>query len=426
VVKLKPSDERRNESEQDIELDGSSDVNLCKVQEACPNNRSFLIVAFATLFLLMGATIPTPLYGLYRVTFALSPLAITLIYAAYSVGVVPTLFFFGPLGDALGRKPLLIIAILFAILGTLILGFATSFDWLIIGRLAQGIGIGAVLGNATAALVEFEPNRNKQRASQIAGMAQLGGLGLGPLTAGLMAEYLFAPTLLVYLLEFILLILALILILVGVPRSKGSEKFHLNKPSFPPAIVSFISASLAAALVLTNSGLYFSLNPTFALDILHVNNIALGGIISSIMVFTAVATQKFLWNHLSRNLEIGGLISLIIGLSLISITTVHSSIVLLVIAAIFSGIGFGAAFMGAINVINSIAPSDKRGNVTSFFYAISYAALGVPIIGLGLALQYLNIFTAVREFVIIIIIIAIIDIPLILYSRRDLKRETLK
>ena len=115
----------------------------------------------------------------------------------------------------------------------------------------SGIGIGAVLGNATAALVEFEPNGNKRRASQIAGISQLGGLGLGPLAAGLMAEYLSAPTLLVYILEFILLILALILILIGVPSIKGSEKFHLNKPSLPPALWSFISASLAATLVLT-------------------------------------------------------------------------------------------------------------------------------------------------------------------------------
>ena len=61
-----------------------------------PNNRSFLIVALATLFLLMGTNTYT-LYGLYKITFALSPLAITLIYAAYSVGVVPTLFFFGPI-----------------------------------------------------------------------------------------------------------------------------------------------------------------------------------------------------------------------------------------------------------------------------------------------------------------------------------------
>lgn len=370
----------------------------------------------------MGVTIPTPLYSLYKINFGLTSLDITLIYAAYSVGVVPTLFFWGPLGDALGRRKLLIIAVLISILGTLLLGFANGLYTLIVGRLIQGIGIGAVLGNATAALVEFEPRGDKQKASQIAGMAQLGGLGLGPLTAGLMAQYLIAPTLLVYIFEFILLIIILILILVGmVDSASNSDFFKIRKPGLPPLLWSFISASLASALVLTNSGLYFSLNPIFAENILHVSNIALDGIISSIMVFTAVITQKYLWNQYPVHLEIGGLTSLIIGLSLIIMVSYYPSIILLITAALFSGVGFGATFMGAINVINRIAPPDKRGNVTSFFYAISYLALGAPIIGLGLALQSLNIFTAVREFVVIIIILAFIDIPLILLQKRDLK-----
>ncbi len=419
---MKPFDIRRNDSKENINSESSNDSGLCKILEPCPNRTSFLITTFATLFLLMGATIPTPLYGLYRIEFGLSPLAITIIYAAYSIGVVPTLFFWGPLGDALGRKPLLIIAISISILGSLILGFAPGFDWLILGRILQGIGIGAVLGNATAALVEFEPNGNKQKASQYAGMAQLGGLALGPLTAGLLAEYLFAPTLLVYILEIIILIIILILILIMLPPPETtSKKYHINKPTLPPAIWSFISASLASALVLTNSGLYFSLNPTFAQDILHINNIALGGLISSIMVFTAIITQRILWNQSPVRLQVGGLISLIIGLSLIIAVTTYSSIIVLLSAAIFSGIGFGATFMGAINVINKIAPANTRGNVTSFFYAISYAALGIPIIGLGIILQYVNLYTAVKEFVIIIIIIALIDIPLILRQRHDLK-----
>jgi len=401
----------------------SDDTGLCKPQEPCPSRRSFIIVAIATLFLLMGATIPTPLYGLYKVDFALSPLAITLIYAAYSVGVVPTLFFFGPIGDALGRKPLLIIATSFGIIGVIILGFAPSFDWLIIGRLVQGIGIGAAIGNATAALVEFEPHENKQRASQIAGMTQLGGLGLGPLAAGLMAEYLFAPTLLVYILEFVLLIivLGLLLTITGTNSRSKYESFHFHKPALPPAKWSFVSASLASSLVLAMSGLYFSLAPTYAQDILNINNIALGGAIASIMVFTSVSIEKIMWNRSPVLLEIGGLISLMIGLSLILIARIYSSIVILLAAAIVSGIGFGTTYMGAIDVINRISPPDKRGNVTSFFYAISYAALGIPIIGLGFAALSLNIFAAVQVFVIVIIIIAIIDIPLILLQRRDLK-----
>lgn len=397
-----------------------SDSGLCKLKEPCPSRKSFIIVALAILFLLMGATIPTPLYQLYRFEFALSPIAITLIYAIYAIGVIPTLFFFGPLGDSLGRKPLLIIAISFGVMGTVILGFAQGFNWLLIGRFVQGIGIGAVLGNATAALVEFEPNENKQRASQIAAMTQLGGLGLGTLTAGLMAEYLFAPTLLVYILEFILLIIILVLIFTIKGTDNKSETFHIRKPALPKLKGLFATSSLASSIALAMSGLYFSLAPTYVQNILHVNNVALGGIIASIMVFTSVIVERILWERFPVFLEVGGLIFIIFGLSLISAASIYSSVSIFIVAAIISGIGFGCTFMGAINVINKIAPPDQRGDVTSSFYAISYIGLGIPIIGLGFAAQSLNIQYAVVEFIIVLIIIALIDIPLILLKRHDL------
>lgn len=60
------------------------------------------------------------------------------------------------------------------------------------------------------------------------------------------------------------------------------------------------------------------------------------------------------------HLEIGGLLILIIGLSLIILADTYSSLVILLIASIISGIGFGATLMGAVNVINRIAPADRR------------------------------------------------------------------
>ncbi len=400
-----------------IEGDG-----LCELHRATPNHRSFIIVTITTLILLMGATIPTPLYGIYRSEFALSQISITLIYAAYSVGVVPTLFFFGPLGDAIGRKPLLILAVLISIIGTAIISIAPGLEWLIIGRLAQGVGIGAVLGNATAALVELESHGNKQRASQVASMALLGGLGLGPLIAGLMAQYLSYPTLLPYLLEIILLLIVLILVLtIKGGTSRNISGFHIRRPTIPNAKWSFISASLASAIVLAMSGLYFSLAPSYAQNILSNNNIAVGGIISSTMVFTSVLIQYILWDRFPIRLELFGLLSVIIGLIFILLTSTYHIFALFITGAIISGIGFGTTFMGAVNIINRISPEDKRGDVSSSFYAISYFALGIPIIGLGIAAQYTNLFVAVQYFIVAIIIITLITIPLVLKQYNDIK-----
>lgn len=68
-----------------------------------------------------------------------------------------------------------------------------------------------------------------------------------------------------------------------------------------------------------------------------------------------------------------------------------------------------------------ISPEDKRGDVSSSFYAISYFALGIPIIGLGIAAQYTNLFSAVQYFIIVIIIISFITIPLVFKQYSDLK-----
>jgi len=40
-----------------------NDTGLCTPKEPCPNRRSFTIAALTAIFLLMGAAIPTPLYG---------------------------------------------------------------------------------------------------------------------------------------------------------------------------------------------------------------------------------------------------------------------------------------------------------------------------------------------------------------------------
>ncbi len=82
------------------------------------SSRSFTIVAVTNLVLIMTGVLATPLYSIYAAKFALSPLNITLIYAAYAVAVIPTFFILGPLGDKLGRKRLLAAGLLVAMVSS--------------------------------------------------------------------------------------------------------------------------------------------------------------------------------------------------------------------------------------------------------------------------------------------------------------------
>src|SRR5687767_13577266 len=72
-------------------------------------------VAFSFLAVLAFSTVPTPLYAIYQARDGFSTFLITVIFAAYAVGVILALFFAGHLSDRIGRRRALIPALLLAV-----------------------------------------------------------------------------------------------------------------------------------------------------------------------------------------------------------------------------------------------------------------------------------------------------------------------
>jgi MFS family permease len=375
------------------------------VASASSSSGCFFIVALASLALVMGTTIPTPLYTLYKAEFNLTPILITVIYSAYAIVVVPALFLLGPLGDKYGRKPLLLTATVIGMAGLLFLGFAQSIAWLIAGRVLQGIAIGISLGNATAALVEFEPNSDRKRANRAAGTSLFLGITFGPIIGGVLGQYGPMPLLLPYLINLGLLVVSFVLL----SRIKEEHQAPPNAPLIYKPMVPqgksavFFSSSVAGGLVFAMSGLYFSLAPTFVETGLKIDNVAVGGVIVSVMVLVATVVQFFGADMAPKKLMAIGQLCLIAGLGVLVFSEVASSLAVLLIGVIISGVGYGAAFHGAVATINSIAPKDQRGNVTSSFYAICYLLLALPTIGIGFVTQAENLAFAIAFFSAIVI-----------------------
>ena len=66
------------------------------------------LAAYAFAATMVGTTLPTPLYGLYRARFGFSELMITVIFATYAVGVIAALVLFGRMSDVVGRRAVLL------------------------------------------------------------------------------------------------------------------------------------------------------------------------------------------------------------------------------------------------------------------------------------------------------------------------------
>ena len=71
-------------------------------------NWGLISAAYAFLIVMMGTTLPTPLYPIYSKVYDLSPLMITIIYAVYAAGVIGGLLVFGQLSGSIGRRYVLI------------------------------------------------------------------------------------------------------------------------------------------------------------------------------------------------------------------------------------------------------------------------------------------------------------------------------
>ncbi|HEV7709543.1 MAG TPA: MFS transporter, partial [Asanoa sp.] len=74
--------------------------------------RNVAITAFVFWTVMLGTTVPTPLYPLYERSFGIVPVEVTVLFAVYAVGVVVGLLTLGRLSDQIGRKPVLGIALL--------------------------------------------------------------------------------------------------------------------------------------------------------------------------------------------------------------------------------------------------------------------------------------------------------------------------
>src|ERR1051326_3102670 len=88
----------------------------------------FVIGAVALFVLLTDGNLATPLYAVYLEKFGFSATELTLIFATYTIVLIPSLLLFGQLSDRVGRRPVIVGGLLTAAVGLALLGLAQDTD----------------------------------------------------------------------------------------------------------------------------------------------------------------------------------------------------------------------------------------------------------------------------------------------------------
>lgn len=386
----------------------------------------FVGAVYAFMIVMMGTTLPTPLYTLYSNVFQLSPLMITVIYAVYAVGVIGGLLVFGQLSDRIGRRYVLIPGIILSIISAIVFLFASNVGLLLLGRVVSGLSAGLFTSTATTTIVNLAPDDKKNQASTIASSVNMLGLGFGPLLCGVLAQYLPYALHLVFIVDIVLLIPAFIGIwLMPEPiKDKQSFRIKVQKLSVPSNIRgTFIYAVIPVFVGFSMLGLFTAISPNFLGDILDIHNRAIIGL-TVFLVFCASTVGQLLFKQKSDyNVLMLGSATLIVGVILVGISLLLSSYVLLLIGAIVSGLGQAFSFRAGLSTINSVSPQDKQAEITSTFFTIAYIAISIPVVGVGLLQLGLSIQGAGIIFSIIVVLLAIISLVLLLLNHKNTQQE---
>src|SRR5271165_4023253 len=106
------------------------------------HNAAFWIVGYTFAVTMAFSALPTPLYVLYQARDGFSTFLITVIFAAYAVGVVASLFLTGHMSDWAGRRRMVLLAVLVNMLSGVLFLLWPATAGLIVARLVSGVSVG--------------------------------------------------------------------------------------------------------------------------------------------------------------------------------------------------------------------------------------------------------------------------------------------
>ncbi|MEU1223817.1 MFS transporter [Streptomyces microflavus] len=334
-----------------------------------------------------GTTLPTPLYGLYREELGFSELMVTVVFAVYALGVIATLLLAGNVSDETGRRPVLLAALGFSAASALCFLFEGGLPALFAGRLLSGFAAGLLSGAATVTVMELAPPGRAAGAGLAATAANMGGLGCGPLLAGLLAEYAPWPLRLPFVVHLALIAVAAVLtwLLPETVTSSGRRlRLRPQGLAVPPQVRGvFAPSALAAFAGFSLLGLFTAVAPAFVAETLDVHNLALAGLVVFSVFLASTAGQALMGRVGERRALPGGCFVLVAGLVLVAASLLLASLPLLVAGALCGGLGQGLAFRGAVTAISAAAPPEHRAATVSAFFVIAYLGISLPVVGVG-------------------------------------------
>jgi MFS family permease len=372
------------------------------------------------VFVLSNAA--TPLYVLWQRDIGFSNGTLTVVFVFYIVGLIGSLLMSGVVSDRLGRKPVLLPALVLALAACLIFATATTVAALIVARLFTGIAVGAVVSAGMAAVTDVAGPERKRIAALLASCAMVFGAGLGPLLAGVLSETLPAPTVTVFVVEAVLLLTAVLAVLrmplrrpaapangawvrvPGVPRGNGRQ-LTLGIAVFAPGI--------------TATSFVLSLGPSLLSGLLGTTSRIVAGAVAFVMFLAATGVQFAVQRLDRRTILTAGAVSTTLSMITLIVAVHTSSVPVLIASALLAGAGQGMGQLGGLSLLNSSVPPQRLAEANAALNVGGYVPAGLLPVSAGYLSDAVGLNSGATVFGAVLMGLAAIGGLVVLASRRQ-------
>lgn len=332
-------------------------------------DRSWLRAGIAVASVGWGANQFAPLLLLYQAKLGLSAATVQATFGLYALGLMPALLVGGLLADRYGRRTVLLPALIASLIaGALLMAGGQIPGLLFAGRLMAGIASGTAFSSGAAWVKELAPPGTGARRLTI---AMTTGFAAGPLVAGMLAQWAPLPTVLPYLPQLALALIAIPLVLRTRETATGRRGIGLRMPALrnpefrrvivPMAPWVFGSASIALAYL-----------PGFVRG-----SLVFGAVTATLTALAGIAVQP-LARRLGRiTLRRSALAIVVAGLLIASSATQPAMII---VAALVLGAGYGACLVCGLLEVQRIARPAELAGLTAIYQAISYLGFAAPLL----------------------------------------------
>jgi Major Facilitator Superfamily len=369
------------------------DASTAPAARSRRHRSGFRAVTFAFLVVMAVATLPSPLYGLYRIRDHLSALTITVVFAIFAASTIALLQRDSSIVARIGRRGTMLAAVATMMVAMGVLAAWKDLPGLLIGRLITGVSVGLAAGTAITYLIELrlraDPKASPVRARTIGTSVTVGALGIGPLIAGCLAQWVAQPLTVPYLVFLALGAVALAGLRAapetGAPAPRAAAS---SQPAGPRRKVRLpVPAAAGTLAAFAANGLFAGLSGLFLATTLHHPSHALAGA-ALFLLFTCGVISQLATLRASRVLALGTVFMLAgLVLLVVSVRLSPPSLAMFLIAGALIGAGSGAVFKGTTGIVLEASPPESRVAMTSDLLIALYVGLSVPVIGAGVALD---------------------------------------